>query len=61
MYAKIFKFHSEKPIITETRIHEKKKPLRKDTNNDKKVVGVMGKENYTENQINVKYEFWMMQ
>lgn len=60
MYAKIFKFHSEKPIITKIRIHEKK-TLRKDTNNDKKVVGVMGKENYTGNQINVKYEFWMMQ
>ena len=39
----------------------KKNSERKDTNGDKKVVGVMGRENDLGNKINVKYEFWMMQ
>lgn len=39
----------------------KKNSERKDTNGDKKVVGVMRRENHLGNKINVKYEFWMMQ
>ena len=30
----------------------------KDRKGDKKVVGVIGKENYMGNKINVRYEFW---